>query len=84
MSSKYGTIPEVKVGQIWESTDPRQEGRRLQVQHVLYEGKFVIMRCIADTTGKEAPVKSQIGKLTRIAVARLRPTRNGYRLVEDG
>jgi hypothetical protein len=61
----------VRVGQIWESTDPRDGGRR-----------FKIIRLPAP-----AVVECQnlvIGRVTTILMSRLRPLgKRGYRLVEE-
>ncbi len=65
-------MPEPKIGQVWESEDPRCGGRRVKIVQVLRIPDQVL--CWNIVTGRE----------TRIAVRRLCHTgKRGYQLVEE-
>jgi hypothetical protein len=82
--------PTVRVGQVWEDTDKRHPGRRVQVVRLetvhLRVWSGTEMRYVTEDIPVAvcrragAPVLS---RETRIRVDRFRPTSTGYRLVED-
>lgn len=67
---------EVRPGQVWEDMDPRALGRRLLVIG-LKQGAALCR--VIEAPGHEATV----GQVRMIQPHRLRPWRNGYRLVEE-
>lgn len=70
---------QVRVGQVWESMDPREGGRCLRVEAI--EGEHAVCQRVARSFGRWSPV----GRPTRILLRRLRPGSRGYRLVSgDG
>lgn len=77
---------EVEVGQFWEDCDPRSRGRVLQIIEVGGENgshldpRFV--RAVVRKQSRMAETQRTVGKQVRIAKERLKPSRNGYRLVE--
>jgi hypothetical protein len=74
------TVP-VRPGQVWADNDPRSTGRYLRVEFVTGESAdrpncARVVQCTADGT--------VIGyRSIWIALRRMRPTSNGYRLVKD-
>ena len=70
-------MSDIAIGQVWEDLDPRCAGRRLEV--VGFKGGAAVCRVIA------APDRpAQVGQTRLIQPHRLRPWRNGYRLVSEG
>ena len=67
------------VGQVWADNDPRAEGRTVRIDRI--EGRFVWATVITD---RPETLVSTVGRKTRIAIQRLKPTRSGYRLVSGG
>lgn len=66
-----------EVGQIWADNDPRSKGRRLRIESV--SDRFVRAVVVADRDGAK---QSSVGLRFAINRDRLRPTRNGYRLID--
>ncbi len=78
-------MPEIRVGQVWADNDPRAAGRLIEITEVHD----------ADDHRSEPYVRVRVRKVSRnvarkeageqrtILQRRFRPTRNGYRLVED-
>lgn len=64
------------IGQVWEDMDPRCKGRQLLV--VGFKGDAVVCRVISSP---DRP--AHVGQVRMIQPHRLRPWRNGYRLVGD-
>jgi hypothetical protein len=75
--------PVVRPGQVWADADPRSEGRTLRVVEVT-EVRVLCEVVTQSTPGEYGrhPTDTR-GRLTRIALARFRPTARGYRLVQD-
>lgn len=66
-------MPEVKTGQVWQSEDPRDGHRRVEIIWLMYGGQYA--QCRNVETGRE----------TLIAIRRLRHTgKRGWRLLEEG
>lgn len=80
-------LPDVRPGQVWADNDPRSEGRTLRVERI--EGTKAVCTVLTNMTPSQADLRRGVlvtdmrGKTTRIALARFRPTRTGYRLVRD-
>lgn len=75
------TEPTVAVGQLWANNDPRSSGRILRIVEI---GKaeaagFVFAEVVQSARSCRRLVP---GRRVRIAIARLKPTRNGYRLLD--
>ena len=68
-----------KPGQLWEDMDPRMGGRRIRVTKV--NGSYVYAVVEAPS---EYSITATTGRPVRILLSRMRPTRQGYRLIEDG
>lgn len=69
--------PTVRVGQVWQSNDPREApGRKVRVWHV--GGNYVHVRALAKDGGWN-------GRGSRILLSAFRcdSARTGYRLIED-
>lgn len=62
----------VKIGQVYEETDPRMNGRRFRIIAVRHDGRQAIV------------ANSATGRITTIPIDRLRSARgkHGYRLIE--
>lgn len=67
MSPTARTQLKIEAGQIWESCDPRDNGRRLRVK--LVDSRYAY--CVGPN-----------GRETRILLTRFKPNATGYRLVE--
>lgn len=67
---------EVKVGQVWQDADPRDQGRYLRVVETT-DTHAIVMR-----TDRHGAVWGK-ERRTRIRLDRFRPTSNGYRLIQD-
>lgn len=59
----------VKVGQIWADNDPRVPVRELEVIGI--DCRFAYVR------------NTETGKPSRIALNRFKPTKTGYRLIQE-
>jgi hypothetical protein len=78
----------VKPGQIWADNDKRQQGRTLLVERV--DGDRALCRILTnrDVVQRDierhyaAGMQDRHGKTVSVAVARMRPTSTGYRLVQ--
>lgn len=71
-------LPIVKPQQIWADNDPREKGRTLRVVSVGVNSA----RCEVVTVAAGSSDRA-IGKTRMIALARFRPTSNGYTLVNE-
>jgi hypothetical protein len=74
-------MSDVKVNQVWADNDPRCPNRYLRVLRI-ENGKALVetvQRARTATGWRPGPVT----RLTRIRIDRFKPTRTGYRLVED-
>ncbi len=83
----------VRPNQVWADNDPRSSGRRIRVDSL--DGGYANCSVMQDRTdpaplhsrpgrGIERPAgHSNVGRPTRIAIERFRPTSSGYRLVTD-
>lgn len=69
--SKKKDKPVVAVGQVWESCDPSQNGRRIQVMKIDENGHRA--SCINMATGHGCMVK----------VRDLHPSARGYKLIRE-
>lgn len=75
-------MPDVKVNQVWKVNDPRLEGRTLRVEE-LYEFRGIrYARCSVLALGKSC-YPAMLGKNVRIKVARFRPIKSGYTLIQE-
>jgi hypothetical protein len=70
-------IPDVRVGQVWADNDKRSAGRHVKVVAIEVTLKQAVVRPC--TPGGQLTG----ARVTRIRLARLRPTSTGYRLVSD-
>ncbi|WP_438491793.1 hypothetical protein [Streptomyces asiaticus] len=66
--------PEVQVGQVWADNDKRSEGRTVRVNEV--DDRYAYCTVLTPATPG-----GRTGQRTRIALARMRPTPTGYRLL---
>lgn len=82
------------VGQTWADCDSRNEGRTLRITAI--DGEKAICEILTNDTRTQEMLDSPTrpswvdpaqsdrrGKVTRVALKRLRPTSTGYRLVTD-
>jgi hypothetical protein len=81
-------LPEVRPGQVWESCDKRDNGRRVKVLEVFREmadgSPFRVGYAIVEQVAHRDPVRAQNnGRRSKIRLDRFRPTSSGYRLVSD-
>lgn len=86
-----GKLPDVRIDDIWQDNDPRQEtGKERRLRVVRVPGAHAV--ATAADPG-ELPVEcmvvrgrpAAVGRFTAIRLRRFRPTSTGYRLVErDG
>lgn len=60
---------EVKVGQVWKDNDKRVSGR------------FIKITAVTDNTVTAVNIRT--GKESKISLKRLKPTAQGYTLIED-
>lgn len=83
--------PIVRAGQVWADCDPRNAGRTLRVARFEYhtftargvpDGQVPYAVCTVLTQPDQRPW-ALTGHQVTIRVSRMRPTSNGYRLVED-
>lgn len=82
---------EVKVGQVWADNDKRAAARTLKVIRVEADTRKGVAKpgeavavCEVLTDRKDVAVgQSQVGRIVRIRVDRMRPTSTGYRLVAN-
>ena len=86
-------LPDVRPGQVWADNDPRAAGRRIRVASL--DGDYANCTVVQDRIDPEPPHSrpgrgierppghSNVGRPTRIAIERFRPTSSGYRLVTD-
>lgn len=76
-----GTMPDVRVGNVYEDLDPRSKGRCIQVLRV--DGSHALVRTlVASTVTPRTPAKTRIsavGKTSRIALRRFRPNSRGFK-----
>lgn len=94
MAKRETPPPAVRVGQVWADNDSRDTGRRMAVRstHARRSEAFphtdkalphAFARCEvvrwSDTLGQWVGS----GRFTWLAIHRMRPTRSGYRLVQD-
>jgi hypothetical protein len=68
--------PGIRVGQVWQDADRRSRNRTIRVDAV--DATHVDATIMSDDLGKQ-----RIGRHTRIAKARMKPTSTGYRLIAD-
>lgn len=79
------TQQQVVPGQIWADNDKRVEGRQIRVDSI--DGRFANCTVTQDAapnpkTRVERPAgHTNVGKTTRIALERFKPTSTGYRLI---
>ena len=74
--------PGAAVGQVWQSWDVRERpggGTYRRITKITMDGTAICQRLRPMANG----AWSEYGKPTEIAISRLRPTANGYRLIED-
>jgi len=77
--------PEVQVGQTWADNDPRNRGRLIRIESVHAADKThpePYVRVTVQHVSRNVR-KGEVGEQRTIKIRRLRPTRNGYRLVEE-
>jgi hypothetical protein len=73
--------PDVRVGQVWQDNDPRENGRYLRIIDVDASRATVRRVAYNETDGIAADLPGV--RATRIRLDRFRPTSAGYRLVQD-
>lgn len=76
---------EPRVGQVYADNDPRHKGRQIEIVGVhdadaTHPEPYVKVRVVK--VGRNVR-KKEVGEQRTILQRRLRPTRNGYKLVED-
>jgi hypothetical protein len=84
-----GEAPVVRPRQIWADNDKRLDGRRIRVDSI--DGDHANCTITADATPNEKtaghilrpPGWTNVGRTTRIALHRFRPTSTGYRLISE-
>lgn len=69
--------PEPAVGQIWQDNDKRGYGRRIRIVEIT--GTHAVVEQVVGRDHAQA----QPGRRTRIRLDRFRPTRTGYRYIDD-
>lgn len=78
-------LPDVRPGQVWRDNDPRSGGRLIRVRslHPADDShREPYVRVTVEKVGRNV-AKREAGEQRTIQQRRFRPTRNGYRLVED-
>ncbi len=78
-------LPDVRPGQVWADNDPRAKGRLVRITSVhaadeTHSEPYV--RVTVERVSRNV-AKKEAGEQRTIKRRRFRPTRNGYRLVED-
>jgi hypothetical protein len=68
--------PGFRVGQRWQDCDKRSRNRVIEITKV--DATHVDAKIVSDDLGPQ-----RIGRNTRIAKARMKPTSTGYRLVSE-
>ncbi|MEO3869370.1 hypothetical protein ABGB18_11110 [Nonomuraea sp. B12E4] len=86
---KKAAPPDVRAGQVWADNDERVAGRTLRVEAI--DGDKAVCTVLTNSTdtqeridrGERSNLQDTRGRTTRISLARFRPTKTGYRLVQD-
>ncbi len=78
-------LPEVRPGQVWADNDPRNRGRTLRVEsvHAADDHRSEPYARVTVQKVSRNVTRTEVGEKRTILLRRMRPTRNGYRLVED-
>jgi len=89
------TNHDVRVGQVWADNDPRiskHSPRLLRVERIDENGssqnghphaECVLVERLTDGAGQPTGWARRTTRISRIRLARFKPTQTGYRLVED-
>jgi hypothetical protein len=82
-------LPEVRPNQVWADNDPRAKGRLVRIVSVHAaepngpsNRQEPYARVAVERVGRNVRRK-EVGEQRTIKLRRFRPTRNGYRLVQD-
>lgn len=81
-------VPDVRPGQVWADADSRTTGRTLRVDRIEDTKAVCVVLTNSIATQHEIDrgnrhAQDCRGRLTRISLARFRPTSTGYRLISD-
>ncbi len=78
-------MSEVRPGQVWADNDPRNAGRLLRVEsvHPADDHRSEPYARVTVQKVSRNVTRTEVGEQRTILLRRMRPTRNGYRLVED-
>jgi hypothetical protein len=68
--------PGIRVGQRWRDNDKRSRNRVIEI--IAVDATHIDAKIVSDDLGPQ-----RVGRKTRIAKARLKPTSTGYRLVSE-
>lgn len=83
MPKNVRLIPDVRVGQVYQDWDARYRPHGRHVRVIEVDKGYATVKCVKDMTMLDGPpARTAVGKLTRVAVDRMRPTANGYKLLE--
>lgn len=74
--------PTVKIGQVWESCDKRDSGRKIRVASFVTKKGQQYAICDQGWMHPQGAFQAN-GRHVTIRVDRFRPTSTGYRLVRD-
>ncbi len=77
-------LPDVRPGQVWADNDPRNKGRLLRIEsvHAADDHRPEPYARVTVQKVSRNVTRTEVGEKRTILLRRLRPTRNGYRLVE--